>query len=160
MAENISIGLFWMGVVARSLKNQEPMPKAACLHLLEWRHDIAKILPKDADPYACENREDPIFKRFEKFVSDNWNPAEEPTEKNTAPKLSLHRFYFDAITRARCKSERYGQAMCNHLYMVRPDLSMQIGTNTGADTDMDPFFCVSPNDPKFDRFIEFVEKNW
>ncbi len=152
---SLSLNLFWMGVTARSLKNQEPMPKAACLHLLVHRPDIAKNLPKDADPFYCENREDPIYQRFKKFVEDNWNPAEEPTEKNTAPKLSLHRFYFDAITRARLKRERYCQAMFNHLCEVRPDLSEKVRA-----TAMDPFYCTSPNDPKFDRFIEFIEKNW
>ena len=69
--------------------------------------------------------------------------------------LYLHKFYFDSITRARLKKERYGQAMFNHLCEVRPDLAEQI-----RGTDKDPFYCTSPMDPKFDAAIAFIEANW
>lgn len=71
-------------------------------------------------------------------------------------KLSLHKFYFDSITRAREKHERYGQALFNHLCVVRADLSGQVrGT-----MDKDPFYCTSPKDKRFDAFIAFIEENW
>jgi len=69
--------------------------------------------------------------------------------------LSLHRFYFDAITFARPNRYRYGQVMFNYLELVRPDLAEQVRA-----TDMDPFYCESPKDPQFDRFIQFIETNW
>jgi hypothetical protein len=68
---------------------------------------------------------------------------------------SLHKFYFDSIIRARRNQERYGQAMFNHLCEVRPGLSEMVrGTN------MDPFYCSSPMDAQFDRFVAFIEQNW
>ena len=70
-------------------------------------------------------------------------------------KLSLHKFYFDAITRARVTRERYGQAMFNHLWEVRPDLSEQV-----RGTDKDPFHVQSFEDPRWDAFIAFIESNW
>ncbi len=149
--ENLSLSDFWIGVAARVRQNSEPAHKAACLHLLAVRPDIAKILTADCDPYHSVSCESPAYKRFEKFVVDHW----EPTEENTAPKLSLHKFYFDGITRARMKGERYCQAMFNHLCEVRPDLSEKVRAS-----DMDPFYCATPNDPKFDRFIAYIEKNW
>jgi len=69
--------------------------------------------------------------------------------------VSLHKFYFDGIIRAREKCERYCQAMFNHLVEVRPDLSEQV-----RGTDMDPFYCHSPTDPRWDRFVRFIETNW
>ena len=78
-----------------------------------------------------------------------------PSE-NPAPYLSLHKFYFDSITRARVNRERYGQALFNHLCEVRPDLSEKIR----GDMDLDPFYCESPTHPRFDKFIAFIEENW
>lgn len=69
--------------------------------------------------------------------------------------LSLHKFYFDAITRARVSGERYGQAMFNHLCEVRPDLSEQV-----RGTDKDPFHVSHLNHPNWDRFVSFIEANW
>ena len=74
------------------------------------------------------------------------------TEK---PTLTLHKFYFDAQQRARIRVERYGQAMFNHLDRVRPDLSAQIRA-----TDKDPFYVERLNDPRWDRFVTFLEANW
>jgi hypothetical protein len=73
----------------------------------------------------------------------------------TDPKLNLHKFYFDGITRARKTGERYCQAMFNHLHDVRPDLAEQV-----RGTDKDPFYCPSPDDPRWDRFVNFIETNW
>jgi hypothetical protein len=70
-------------------------------------------------------------------------------------KLSLHKFYFDAIQRARLKKERYGQAMFNHLAEVRPDLSEQVRAS-----NKDPFHVAQLSDPRWDRFVEFIESNW
>ncbi len=71
-------------------------------------------------------------------------------------KLSLHNFYFDSMARAhRLLHERYGQAMFNHLQSVRPDLAERV-----RGTDKDPFSCKSPTDPRFDRFIDFIESEW
>lgn len=78
-----------------------------------------------------------------------------PLSPEPEPKLSLHKFYFDAQMRARKTGERYGQAMFNHLYEVRPDLSEQIRA-----TDADPFYVSELSDPRWDRFISFIEKNW
>lgn len=69
--------------------------------------------------------------------------------------ISLHKFYFDGITRAREKRERYCQAMFNHLSIVRPDLSEQV-----RGTDKDPFYCASPTEERWDRFVQFIETNW
>lgn len=70
-------------------------------------------------------------------------------------KLPLHKFYFDSITRARNTRERYGQAMFNHLCEVKPDLAEKV-----RNTNMDPFYCASPMEAKFNCFIEFIESNW
>jgi hypothetical protein len=69
--------------------------------------------------------------------------------------MSLHQFYFDAQARARKTGERYGQAMFNHLYEVRPDLSEQV---RGQDTD--PFYVERLSQPRWDRFVTFLEANW
>lgn len=69
--------------------------------------------------------------------------------------LSLHKFYFDAIVRARNTGERYGQAMFNHLYEVRPDLAEQVRSQP-----TDPFYVEKLNHPAWDRFVYFIEKNW
>lgn len=69
--------------------------------------------------------------------------------------ISLHKFYFDGIARGLRTGERYCQAMFNHLHEVRPDLSERV-----CGTDHDPFYCESPQDPKWDRFVTFIEANW
>lgn len=69
--------------------------------------------------------------------------------------ISLHKFYFDAIVRARTNRERYGQAMFNHLCTVRPDLSELV-----RGTEHDPFHVSSLSDPRWDKFVEFIEANW
>lgn len=69
--------------------------------------------------------------------------------------MSLHKFYFDGITRARVTGERYCQAMFNHLAEVRPEMAELV---RGSETD--PFHCQGPTDPRWDRFVEFIEKNW
>lgn len=68
---------------------------------------------------------------------------------------SLHQFYFDAITLARKHQWRYGQAMFNHLESVRPDLAQHI-----RGTDTDPFYVERLSDPRWDRFVEFIESEW
>ena len=70
-------------------------------------------------------------------------------------KLSLHQFYFDALTRARKTSERYGQAMFNHLAEVRPEMAEMV-----RGTKNDPFYVLSPTDARWDAFVEFIESNW
>jgi hypothetical protein len=69
--------------------------------------------------------------------------------------ISLHQFYFDAMVRARTTSERYGQAMFNHLYQVRPDLSERV-----RGTINDPFHVYTLPDPRWDRFVAFIETHW
>ncbi len=69
--------------------------------------------------------------------------------------LSLHKFYFDAISSARGSGQRYGQLVFNHLCEVRPDLSEQV-----RGTDMDPFYVDRLNHPNWDRFVAFIESNW
>lgn len=72
------------------------------------------------------------------------------------PKLTLHKFYFDAVVYARQTGhQRYGQAMFNHLCEVRPDLSEQV-----RGTDKDPFYVESLSDPRWDRFVDFIEAEW
>lgn len=69
--------------------------------------------------------------------------------------ISLHRFYFDAITKARVHQWRYGQAMFNHLVAVRPELAEQI-----RGTDRDPFYVEKLNHPNWDRFVAWLESVW
>lgn len=69
--------------------------------------------------------------------------------------VSLHKFYLDAISLTQTKGFRYGQGMFNHLLTVNSVLAEKIrGTNC------DPFQCESRTDPKFERFVEFIEGNW
>jgi hypothetical protein len=71
--------------------------------------------------------------------------------------ISLHQFYFDAMTR-RIKSggrERYGQAMFNHLCEIRPELAEAV-----HGTESDPFYAQDFTDPRWDRFVEFIETHW
>jgi hypothetical protein len=70
-------------------------------------------------------------------------------------RTSLHKFYFDSIMLARKHGWRYGQAMFNHLLEVRPDLA-----ETVRGTDKDPFYVQELKDPKWDRFVEYIELNW
>lgn len=69
--------------------------------------------------------------------------------------ISLHKFYFDGIVRACRTQERYGQAMFNHLCEVRPEMAKMI-----RGTLNDPFHAESPQDPRWDRFVKFIETNW
>lgn len=69
--------------------------------------------------------------------------------------VPLHKFYSDAVTRSSRTSERYGQAMFNHLCEVRSDLAEKV-----RGTDMDPFYCESRDDDRFKKFIRFIELNW
>lgn len=68
--------------------------------------------------------------------------------------LSLHKFYFDAITLARTNKWRYGQAMFEHLCTVRPDLSAKVHP------DMDPYYVSELKGPRWDKFVAFIEANW
>lgn len=68
--------------------------------------------------------------------------------------ISLEQFYLDVYERVKRTNERNGQAMFNHLYEVRPDLSEQVRA-----TDKDPFYLM-PSDPRFRAFISFIEENW
>lgn len=69
--------------------------------------------------------------------------------------LSLHKFYFDGITRARKTGERYCQAMFNHLAEVRPEIAEAV-----RGTVCDPFHAQSPTDPRWDRFVAYIESHW
>jgi hypothetical protein len=69
--------------------------------------------------------------------------------------MSLHKFYFDAQHRAASTRERYGQATFNLLSIRRPDLSEQVRSS-----DMDPFYVSELSDPRWDRFVAFLEANW
>ena len=67
---------------------------------------------------------------------------------------SFHKFYFDAISRARTHRERYGQAMFNHLETIRPDLA-----NAVRGTDSDPFYVKELSHPNWYRFVAFLESD-
>lgn len=69
--------------------------------------------------------------------------------------MSLHKFYFDAATLARVHRWRYGQAIFNHLTQIRPDLAEII-----RGTDKGPFYVENLHDPRWDRFVEFIETKW
>lgn len=69
--------------------------------------------------------------------------------------ISLHRYYFDSIIKASRHQWRYGQAMFNHLLEVRPDLAEAV-----RGTDKDPFYVKELADPRWDRFVEFIESEW
>lgn len=49
---------------------------------------------------------------------------------------------------------RHGQTAFNVLYRLRPDLSEQVRA-----TPLDPFHCLD-DDPRIDRFYEWVATNW
>lgn len=71
-------------------------------------------------------------------------------------KMSLHKFYFDAQAYARQSgNQRYGQAMFNHLCTVRPELAERV-----RGTDKDPFYVAALSDPRWDRFVTFLEAEW
>lgn len=69
--------------------------------------------------------------------------------------VSLHRFYFDAIIRSQKTRERYGQAMFNHLLSVRPELAEKV-----RGTEKDPFYVSQLADPRWDKFVSFIEAEW
>jgi hypothetical protein len=71
--------------------------------------------------------------------------------------ISLHRFYSDGI-QLWSRSDgvlRYGQAMFNHLCDVRPELASLV-----RGTKMDPFYASTPGDPRWDAFVDFIERRW
>jgi DICT domain-containing protein len=70
--------------------------------------------------------------------------------------MNLHQFYFDVWTLARNQKWRIGQALFNHLLVVRPDLAESIR----GDMTCDPFHAVSPTDPRYDAAIKIIEANW
>lgn len=70
--------------------------------------------------------------------------------------MNLHQFYFDVWTLARNQRWRIGQALFNHLLAVRPDLAESIR----GDATCDPFYAVSPTDPRYDAAIKIIEANW
>jgi hypothetical protein len=76
-----------------------------------------------------------------------------PKEKSEM--VTLHKFYFDAVTKAREYRWRYGQAFFNHLLEVRPQLAELV-----RGTDKDPFYLSTPCCDQFDRFAVFIEENW
>lgn len=45
--------------------------------------------------------------------------------------------------------------MFNHLLEVRPDLAEAV-----RGTDKDPFYVKELADPRWDRFVEFIESEW
>lgn len=75
--------------------------------------------------------------------------------------ITLYQFYAAAIRRYErpCRkgleTERYGQAMFNHLSIVRPDLAGKI-----RGTECDPFFIPDTTHPNWQRFVQFIESNW
>lgn len=69
--------------------------------------------------------------------------------------ISLHQFYFDAVSRARKTNERYGQAMFNHLVEVRPDLAECVRGSLA-----DPFYVERLADPRWDKFVNYIETQW
>ena len=71
--------------------------------------------------------------------------------------MSLHQFYYEVQCRAKEKGERYGQAMFNHLSIIRSDLSERV-----RGTDKDPFYMDYDNIywTTFVSFFDFIEANW
>ena len=50
---------------------------------------------------------------------------------------------------------RYGQIAFNMLNDVRPDLAAVVRGSI-----MDPFYCEKTRDPRFLRFIDFLQEKW
>lgn len=70
--------------------------------------------------------------------------------------MNLHQFYFDVWTLwGRNKHLRIGQCLFNNLCIVRSDLAEKI-----RGTSIDPFHSVSPTDERYDKCIQFIERNW
>ncbi len=70
--------------------------------------------------------------------------------------LSLHQFYAGIKERiSKNPNERYGQAAFNYLCEVRPDLSERVRT-----TVMDPFYIRTTDDPRWVKFVKFIETEW
>ena len=67
---------------------------------------------------------------------------------------SYFSFWKDAKERCNTHNERYGQALFNHLLIVRPDLAEQI-----RGTENDPYH-FNRCSPQFKRFVSFIEENW
>lgn len=70
--------------------------------------------------------------------------------------MSLHKFYFTMWSMLHKHRElRYGQAAFNLLVEVKPNLAEEVrGTNR------DPFFVKSPQDERWDAFVDYIEENW
>lgn len=71
--------------------------------------------------------------------------------------ISLHQFYYSCIIRKNHSKERYGQALSSELYKHKPDLYQAIKY-----LDCDPIKLRGPKDnpEMWDRFVQYVEKNW
>lgn len=70
--------------------------------------------------------------------------------------LKLHEFYESIQQRLKAyPQERYCQAAFNALAEVRPDLSESV-----RGKDNDPFYCTSLDEPRWKRFVEFLNANW
>lgn len=70
---------------------------------------------------------------------------------------TLSKFYMDAMLRANSKKERYGTAIYNHLWEVRPDLA-----EIARGSLFDPYDMKGPADNfrRWDAFAVFVETRW
>jgi hypothetical protein len=69
--------------------------------------------------------------------------------------MSLRKFYDDVIERMRITHERPGQAAFNHLVAVRPNLAEAL-----RGTDSDPFYVDDFYNPKWCKFVEWLESTW
>jgi hypothetical protein len=49
---------------------------------------------------------------------------------------------------------RYGQRLYNYLHTIRPDLARKI---VGGPIDI---FYANDNDPRFEKFFQFLMENW
>ena len=73
--------------------------------------------------------------------------------KQASAVVSLHQFYAGVQERAKKTRERYGQALFNHLYEVRPALAQRV-----QNSDKDPFYATSGD--RINRFVLFIETEW
>ena len=69
---------------------------------------------------------------------------------------NLYKYFQDAYKRQADTGERLGQAMFNHLLIIRPKLA-----NAVRGTENDPFYSAStPEHKPMVNFRRFIAANW
>lgn len=67
--------------------------------------------------------------------------------------MTLHEFYAQVERVKEQTGQRYGQALFNHLYAIRPVLANEI-----RGTDLDPFYVADQG--RLKRLYDFLAMKW